>query len=549
MTAYADTVYLNGRIWPGAGEAGAWEPAAADAPAAQPTALATAAGRVLACGSDARIRELAGPDTTVVDLQGRRAIPGLIDGHLHATRAGATWTAELHWTGVPDVPAALATIAQAAGRAAPGEWIRAVGGWHPCQFTESREPTRAELDKVAPDHPVYLQALYEVAVLNSAAVRASGLDQMSGDPPGGHVERDPATGEPTGRVHGLGAFTFCLQAAGTPGPAQRLRSTAGMLAGLHASGLTGIADPGGFGMMPESYDSLFELWRRGELSMRMRLFLSATHPGQEYDQLDAWLRHAQSRFGDEMLRYTGIGEVVHFGCHDFEGLDDFSISAESRAELCRISHRVAERGWPMHIHAVTDDSITAILDCWESVNEHIPLAGLRFSLAHADQISVPNIARLHALGAGIVLDDHQVFKGTVSAAAWGSETMSRVPPLADLTAAGIPLAAGTDATRASSYSPWLSLWWLITGSSLDGMRRRAGQHLASREQALEWYTSGSAWLSFEEGDRGHLRPGARADLAVLSEDYFTVPEDRIPAIRSDLTVVGGRTVHSTGAIA
>jgi predicted amidohydrolase YtcJ len=542
-TGYADTVYLNGRIWPGAGV-----PAAPPASAPEPTALATAAGRVLAHGSDARMRELAGPGTTVIDLQGRRVIPGLIDGHLHAARAGATWTGELHWTGVPDVQAALAAIGNAAGRVAPGEWIRAIGGWHPCQFIEAREPTRAELDKVAPDHPVYLQALYEVAILNSAAIRASGLDKISGDPPGGHVERDPGTGEPTGRVHGMGAFTFCLQAAGAPGPAQRLQSTAGMFACLHASGLTGIVDPGGFGMTPESYDTLFELWRRGKLSMRMRLFLSAAHPGQEYAELDAWLRHAQSRFGDEMLRYTGIGEVVHFGCHDFEGLEDFSISGESLEELRRISYRTAERGWPMNIHAVTDESITAILDCWESVNEQIPLTGSRFSLSHADQISARNVGRLRALGGGIVLDDHQVFKGAVSAAAWGSETMSRVPPLADITAARIPLAAGTDATRASSYNPWLSLWWLITGASLDGVRHRADEHLASREQALEWYTAGSAWLSSEESDRGHLRPGARADLAVLSEDYFTVAEDRIPAISSELTVVGGGTVHSAGTV-
>jgi predicted amidohydrolase YtcJ len=178
----ADTVYLNGRVWPGANGSAAPEPAA----------LATAAGRVVALGSDPELRELIGPDTTVIDLQGRRVIPGLIDGHLHATRAGATWTSELHWTGVPDVATALTAIGDAADRVAPGEWIRAVGGWHPCQFTEAREPTRAELDKVAGDHPVYLQALYEVAILNSAAIQASGLDKVSGDLPGGRIERDPA---------------------------------------------------------------------------------------------------------------------------------------------------------------------------------------------------------------------------------------------------------------------------------------------------------------------------------------------------------------------
>jgi predicted amidohydrolase YtcJ len=535
----ADTVYLNGRVWPGANGSAAPEP----------VALATAAGRVVALGSDPELRELIGPDTTVIDLQGRRVIPGLIDGHLHATRAGATWTSELHWTGVPDVATALAAIGDAADRVAPGEWIRAVGGWHPCQFTEAREPTRAELDKVAGDHPVYLQALYEVAILNSAAIRASGLDKVSGDLPGGRIERDPDTGEPTGRVHGMGAYAFCLEAAGTGRPDAQRRSTAGMFADLHASGLTGIVDPGGFGMVPESYDALFELWRHEELSMRMRLLLSAAHPGQEYAELDAWLRHAQPRFGDEMLRIAGIGEIVHFGCHDFEGLDGFSMSDESVAELRRITYRTAERGWPMNIHAVMDESITRILDCWQSVDDQIPIADLRFSLSHADRISVRNLRRLRALGAGVVLDDRQVFKATASADAWGGNAMSRVPPVVDIVAAGIPVAAGTDATRASSYSPWLSLWWLTNGASLDGVRRRGAEHLASRAQALEWYTAGSAWLSFEEADRGHLRPGARADLAVLSEDYFTVPEDRIRAIRSELTVVGDRVVHSSGAVA
>jgi predicted amidohydrolase YtcJ len=535
----AETVFLGGKVWAGASQAAGSEP----------TALAVTGGRVSAVGSDEEIRELAGPGTTVIGLQGRRVIPGLIDGHMHATRAGLTWTSELHWDGLPDLDDALASVSAAAGRAAPGEWIRAVGGWHPCQFAQARLPTSGELDKAAGDHPAYVQALYEVAVLNSAAIRASGLDKVTGDLPGGRIERDPDTGEPTGRVHGMGAFTFVLAAAGTPGRDEQRRSTAGMVADLHASGLTGIVDPGGFSMVPESYDALFDLWRAGELTMRMRLFLSAAHPGQEYEEVDAWLRHAQTRFGDEMLQVLGAGEVVHFGCHDFEGQESFTVSDEAAAELLRIARRVAERGWPLHMHAVLDSSASRILDCWESVNSEIPIAGLRFSLAHADRISPRNLSRLRALGAGVVIDDRHVFKAATSAAAWGEDVMDRVPPAGDILAAGIPVAASTDSTRASSYSPWLALWWLTAGTSLDGVRRRGPGQVVTRAQALAWYTGGSAWLSFEEGDRGHLRPGARADLAVLSEDYFTVPYDRIPAISSELTVVGGRVVHSSGILA
>jgi hypothetical protein len=241
--------------------------------------------------------------------------------------------------------------------------------------------------------------------------------------------------------------------------------------------------------------------------------------------------------------------VVHFGCHDFEGLEPFDISDDACAEFERISRETARHGWPMHVHAVLDTSIDRILDCWERVHAEIPLTGLRFSIAHADRISNRNIGRLRALGAGVVLDDHLVFKAEASQRAWGEEAMRRAPPVSDLLRAGIPVSAGTDATRASSYSPWLSLWWLVTGRSLDGARRRAGEHLLTREQALRAYTTGSAWLSFEESDRGHLRPGARADFAVLEQDYFAVPSEDIPSISAALTVVGGATVHSAGTLA
>jgi predicted amidohydrolase YtcJ len=538
-TAHADRIFLNGLIWPG-GEAGT---------APEPTALAVRDGRVVACGSNAEIRELAGAGTTIVDLRGHRVVPGLIDGHMHAVRGGTTWASELRWNDVPDLRTALATIRSAAQSTQPGEWIRVVGGWHPSQFAESREPTPAELDAAAPDHPVYVQALYEVAVLNSAALRAAGINATTPDPPGGQLERDAMTGKLTGRAFGMGAFNRILGVIPPATQDREERSTAAMLAELHALGLTGIVDAGGFGMPPERYGPLFALWREGGLSMRMRLFMSAADSGQEYNQLEEWMRHTPPRFGDPMLRFAGIGEVVHYGCHDFEGLEEFSISDDAAKELYRISYRAAEKGWPMNIHAVLDESIDKILTCWETVNARIPLSGLRFSLSHADRLSPSNLRRLAALGAGVVLDDHHVFKADLSEAAWGDGSMAETPRIADMIAAGIPLAAGTDATRASSHNPWLSLWWLITGNSADGVPRRAPRHRMARDRALECYTAGSAWLSFEETSRGRLRPGAYADFAVLSEDYFAVPEDRIPWIRSELTVVGGETVHTTGTVA
>ena len=284
--------------------------------------------------------------------------------------------------------------------------------------------------------------------------------------------------------------------------------------------------------------------------MRMRLFASAVEAGKEFNQLNDWLLRGRGDFDNDMIRLIGIGEVVHYGCHDFDGLDtSFSISAPDRDELLAISRRTAQCGWPMHIHAVLDSSIDTILDCWEVVNEEFPLRDLRFTVVHADAISSRNVARLAHLGAGVVVDDHLIFKAADSEEAWGVETIRRAPPLRDLREAGVPIAAGTDANRASSFNPWLALWWLVAGQSLDGVRRRSSDQLMTRQQALEAYTIGSARLSFDEGERGHLREGALADFAVLSADYFEIPVEEIPTITSVLTVVGGRHVFSSGAIA
>jgi predicted amidohydrolase YtcJ len=183
------------------------------------------------------------------------------------------------------------------------------------------------------------------------------------------------------------------------------------------------------------------------------------------------------------------------------------------------------------------------------VNQTTPIDSLRFSLAHGDRIGPRNIQRLKALNIGVELDARQVFRSAASQSVWGAESMRTVPRLADLLESGINLGVGSDATRASSYNPWLSLWWLIAGRSLDGSSQRDERHLASREQALDLHTRGSAWFSFDEHVRGTLKPGALSDFTVLSDDYFTVDVDAIPQLRSELTVAGDRVTYSSGQLA
>jgi predicted amidohydrolase YtcJ len=522
-----DRVLLGGPIWTGTGHV---------------DALAIRNGRVLAAGDAEGVRRAAGGEAELIDLEGRRAIPGLIDSHVHLLRAGLTWNDIVRWDRAGSLAEGLDLLRKAAGRMPSGTWLRVLGGWHPGRFAEGRGPTRAELDDVAPEHPVYVQLLYEEAVLNSAALAA--VHFGDGDPPGGEVERD-ATGAPTGLIRGAGAFQHVL---GTIPPADldsQLASTVAFMADFNALGVTGAVDPGGFGVRPESYRALFEAWRRDSMTVRTRLYLVPGERGREMELIEEWVRYVQPGFGDEWLRYVGIGEILTFGCHDLEGVRPypFEVTPQARRELLEISRLLARSGWPVHMHAVLDDTIGAVLDVWEQVDAEIGL-GSRWSLAHVEPIGADNLRRVSGLGLGLGVQNRLMYRAADSAALWGDEVVADAPPLRDILDLGIPLGAGTDATVVSPHDPWLSIWWLVTGRSVDGAPPRAPRHRLSVEEALRAYTAGSAWIALDEHRSGRLAPGMLADVAVLTDDVFTIDEDAIPTLRSELTLVGGRAVYA-----
>jgi hypothetical protein len=497
-------------------------------------------GRIAAVGALEEVRAVLGPQAREIDADGRRIVPGLIDSHAHVLRAGLTWEREVRWDGIGSLEDGLALIAERARALPAGEWVPVIGGWHPAQLREGRAPTREELDRAAPSNPCYVQVLYDEAILNGAALAASGL--AGADPEGGTVERD-ADGAPTGVVRGPGAFRRCLAAIGGPGRAGQAASIRTMLRELAALGLVGALDPGGIGVGPDAYEPLYDVWRAGELTMRMRLFLGAGQRGGERAQIEGWMERAPLGSGDELLRVSGLGEIVVFRCWDGDGIAPFVVDPESFREFAEISRLAAAGGWPMHVHAILDASASAILDAWEEVDRVHPIGGLRFSLAHAEAVSDRTLQRARALGLGLALQDRMLMRASGSAPVWGEDAVAQAPPLARMIELGFPLGAGTDATVVSSINPWTSLWWLVSGRTLGGPRR-AAEHRLSRERALELYTRGSAWFSSEEHERGRLEAGALADLAVLSEDYFGVAEDAIPGLRSELTLVGGRVVHA-----
>jgi predicted amidohydrolase YtcJ len=534
----ADVVLLNGRVWTGLPEQDG----------AEFTAVALRGNRILAVGSAADVMAVADQGARRIDLGGRRVIPGLIDSHLHAIRAGLTYGDEVDWSGTATLDEALSSVRRAAGDRPAGAWIIVGGGWHPSQLDVRRMPTRAELDRVAPRHPVFVYPLYaraDRAVVNGAALDALGWRDGMPDPPGGVLYRD-GDGALTGTLTGIGLYQTISAVALRPSPERQQASTRAFFTRLAALGLTGVLDAGGMGMAPEKYRAVYDVWRRGELPIRVRSLHGAVTPGNELAEVADWQRYLHPGAGDSLLAVLGLGEAVHYGCHDWEALEPFVIAESSWHELVEIAERCAAAGWPLTIHAILDESVSRVLDAFEIVDKRYPVAPLRFSLCHVECIGPENLERVRRLGIGLALQGRMAQKSAAAAGAWGAATLRHAPPFGDIRRLGIPFGAGTDGTRSASYNPWRTIWWMVTGQVTDGGPPRAAEHRLSRAEALRAYTSGSAWFSFEEEQRGRLVPGMLADLAVLTEDVLTVPPDAIASIAAELTIVDGRVVHACG---
>lgn len=508
-------------------------------------ALAVRDGRIVAVGTDAEIADLSGPNTITASLEGRRVVPGLIDSHVHAVRAGLSWCDEIRWGDLETLSEALETIRSAAAAGPTTGWVSVVGGWHPRQFSEGRGPTRTELDEVAPGVPVYVQQQYEQATLSSAAMRQLGIADGELDELKGAVERDGTTREPTGVIRGQPAFAYCLSSAMPTDFGRQVANTVAMQRELNAYGLTGVIDPGGASRMgPEAYRPLYEVHRRGQMSLRTRLYVHPEGPPTELDEIKTLVRYLHPRSGDDYLGVVGAGEIVLREFYDAAGFTELTLPPASRENLREAMRLLIDAGWPINIHAINDATVSSIFDVWEEINETTKLQPLRPSISHADGISHRNLVRARDLGVGLTVQDRMGMRTSDSAKWWGKEAVAQAPPLRTMTELGITIGGGTDATVAAPINPWRSLWWMVTGQPIDrGIERVADERL-DRLAALHAYTRGSAWFSFDEKRVGSIEPGLLADVVVLTADYLSVADDEIPSIRSALTLVGGRATYA-----
>jgi len=454
-------------------------------------------GRIVDVG---RARSL-GPGTEKINLKGHTVIPGFVDSHAHFTRTGTNPGYETRWVETAFSIAELQqVIADRAATVPPGGFITAAGGWNQSQLAERRLPTKAELDAAAPNHPVYLNG------------RTNSLGEAFFESRGINVD------DVTGQVASTAQATAALRAIQTF--EDKVRGTADAIAFAAATGLTMIHDTSNLTVQPDDYAIMNTLYHRSgrSLDVRMRHYRywgNATTVEQLATYMDPIFREA----GDDTYRINGVGEQIGSADNYHEHL-----RAVARAGWRDTQHTLSAADHPHHFEVMT------------MVGQEFDVSDLRWSLAHVTLATEEQIMDLKAVGAGVTVQDFSYL---------GS---GRGAPFRMIVDSGIPVGGGTDSTNVAPLNPWLSLFYMTTGRNLSGTLTNDGQQI-SRLEALRLYTVGSAWMSKEEDEVGSFEVGKLADLAVLSDNYLTVPDDRLRKMTSLLTLQGGRVVHAAGDFA
>jgi predicted amidohydrolase YtcJ len=536
----ADVILLNARI------------ATMDRSRPLARQLAIRDGLVLAVGADEKeMRGLGGPTTRVIDAGGRTIIPGLHDSHMHLIRGGLNFNLELRWDGVKSLAEAMTMLKAQAQRTPPPQWVRVIGGYSEFQFAEGRLPTLDEINKATGDVPCLINIHYAAVMVNKAALRALGIDRNTPNPPHGLIQRD-IRGEPTGLMIAEPSPYVVYSTIGRAPVLSRddqLNSTRQFMRELNRVGITSVCDAaGGNQSYPQDYSVINQLHAAGQMTVRIAYSLFAQHPGEELQDYTRWTASAMPGEGDAQLRLLGAGENIVWSGADFENflLPRDTLAPVLESELEAVIRLLAGKKWPFRIHCTYDETITRFLDVFERVNADIPLAPLGIVLDHAETVSDHSLERAARLGAGFAIQHRMAYQGEFFIRRYGRPAAEARPPIKKMLAMGLPVGGGSDATRISTYNPFVSLYWMTTGKTVGGTEITLAESRLDRMEALRVMTDGSAWISKEQGLKGRLERGMFADCVILDGDYFSVPDEAIPSLQSLLTIVGGRVVYGAG---
>jgi predicted amidohydrolase YtcJ len=539
----ADLIIYNGKV------------ASMTEPGEFKQAIAIRDGIILAVGNSSQILSTyKNAGTKVIDANGKTVIPGLNDSHHHAIREGLNYNSELRWDGVTSLKRAMEMLKEQAARTPAGVWIKVVGGWNEFQFEEKRLPTLEEINAAVPDKPVYITYLYGKAFLNKKGIELLGYNKDT-KYDGSLVELDE-NGNPTGMLYAKTKATAIYMTLGLTtklNHEERINSTLHYYRELNRLGLTSVIDAGGGSQnYPDDYSVALELAKEGKLTLRTGYYLYAQVSGRELQDFQQWLGTTTLNDNDNMFLVNGYlaegaGESLVISAADFENFLEprIVLSEKMESDLEPIITLLVKNRWPFRIHATYGESIDRMLNVFEKVNKEIPFNGLRWFFDHAETITDSELDRVKMLGGGIAVQCRMFYQGELYKNMYGEPT-GQIPPIRKMLEKQIPVGLGTDATRVSTFNPWMSLCWAVTGKTMGGYQFWPAKDTLSRFEALQLYTSGSAWFSGEEKLKGKIEPGQYADLAILNQDYFSVPVEQMRNIHALMTIVNGKVVYAEG---
>ncbi|WP_439615689.1 amidohydrolase [Shinella sp.] len=532
----ADLILHNGRIWRGREEGIS-------------AAVAVWQGKVLATGSDADILALRGPGTEVIDLEGRFASPGLIDNHLHLIATGiAMGFVDATPAAAPTLATLMAAIVERAAATPKGGWVCA-RGYDQVKLDTGRHPTREDLDRAAPDHPVYLtRACGHISIANSRALALAGVDEATPVPGGGVI------GVTDGRLNGFLAENAqnLIKAAMPPATTEDLIDGIER-AGRHllSFGITSCMDAAVGHVAGFAEIQAYEMAKlSGRLPVRVWLTLLGD-PGVSIVE-DAWRAGLLSGAGDDMLRVGGVkifldgsaGGRTAWMTKPYEGEPDNigvqMLPDETVEAVVRDCH---DRGYQMVCHAIGDGAIEQLVTAYEKALAANPDPDRRHRVEHCGFSTPAQNARMQA--AGILPAPQMAFIhdfGDSYISVLGEARGKPSYPIGTWMRMGLKPSTGSD-SPVCSPNPFPNLHAMITRQTGKGTVMEASERL-SPEEALQAYTEYGAWSQKAEAVKGRLVPGQWADIAVFDNDLLTAePETILSGTRCLLTLLAGRVVH------
>ena len=489
-------------------------------------AIAIRGERIAAVGTNEEIRRLIGPNTMVTDLDGKTVIPGLIDNHIHYFRTVVYWPWEAPLDAVNTRKRAMELIAEKAKSSKPGDWVLTIGGWTPRQFTDSTQMfTKEELDRLAPNNPVFLQFGFRGGVANSMALKVVGIDS------------------PSGRIRSVGPFAGLpkvIREALPPYTEETWKEKYFKKTNedFNRAGVTTVWTAGAI-----HFPNKFKEWARNYVKenggwSNMRVFHHIKSDARTPEQADRMIQKIKDWPDiekNDYFRLQGFGEIPYLPVYDLMGPRPWRGNQETLGKYREILVAVAEKRWQLDEHIMLAKKFDRVLDIFEELDKAHNIKPLRWATHHNYEMTKEHMEKAAKLNMFAAMHMSPAMTGGAIQRFGGLDQ----PPLRTAQESGIRWGLGTDAKIVSPYPAFFTLYFAVTGKDVAGNMRLPNETV-SRQEALIAHTRSNAWMLFMEDDLGSIEPGKYADLVVLDRDYLTCPEEEIRDIESVLTLVGGR---------